>query len=367
MAFEHGAVSFRAFRLARELPDDAIRRLAAHAAPPLESITAEETAGWVSGRHLLDRTINEDTAYYAGILRVALRLGQRKIPPSLLQAECRMEELARMAASNRPFLNRTERSEIRKEVAERLLPGMPPQLKAIPLVHRPGDSVLYAGALSVAQSDLLASRFLQTFGFHLVPLTPGAAALARQKIVVEDLKPASFSPDVPDEAMTTQAGREFLTWLWYVGEAEGGTLQVEGQGEVAILIEGPLTFVHEGNGAHETVLRRGEPVNSAEAKTCLLSGKKLRQAKLTLAVKDEIWKAGVDADEFVFRSLMLPEPEPGLDPTSRFLDRLTLLDRFRDIVYGLYDEYLARRRSPARWQEVKKGLREWVKGRTSRI
>lgn len=366
MSFESGSISCRVFLLPRALPDDAVARLAAHAAPPLEAISAEETSGWVSGRHLLDRAITDESAYHAGFLRVALRLGQRKIPPSLLQAECRMEELAQMAAENRPFLNRTRRSEIRKAVAERLLPNMPPHLKSIPLVHQPECPMLYAGALGVGQCDLLTTRFQRTMGFGLLPMTPSVAAAQRRRVDIEDLRPTSLSPDIPDEAMPAAAGREFLTWLWFVGEAQGGRINLDGIGEAALLIEGPLTFVHEGHGAHETILRRGEPVNSAEAKTCLLSGKKLKQARLTLAVGDDNWVCTVDADEFIFRGLSLPEREPDLDALSRFQGRILLLDRFRDLFYGLYDHFIDRRRDVPRWGETKRQIHEWVRTRTAR-
>jgi len=47
---------------------------------------------------------------------------------------------------------------------------------------------------------------------------------------------------------------------------------------------------------------------SAEAKTALLSGKKLRCAKLMLALPDEAWSCSFDVQTFVVRSLNLPAP-----------------------------------------------------------
>ena len=52
------------------------------------------------------------------------------------------------------------------------------------------------------------------------------------------------------------------------------------------MLEGPLTFFREGEGAHEAVLRKGTPLNSREAGTALYCGKKLKRAKLVLAEGD---------------------------------------------------------------------------------
>ena len=367
MGFESGTVGFRLFYLPRPLPDDAVARFAAHAAGGLEAIQAEESAGWVTGRHLLDRNITEDSITYAGYLRITLRQGQRKIPASLLQAECRMEEIAAAASEGHAFVNRRKRAEIRQAVVERLLPNMPPQLKGIPLVHQPGANVLYAGAMSDTQVDLLVARFKQTMGFGLIAVTPETAAEQLRKVDVHDLLPVSFSPDVDDALMEAQPGRDFLTWLWYKGESGKGVIPLPDIGSLGVLLEGPLTFMHEGSGAHVTVLRNGEPIGSAEAKTCLLSGKKLKQARLTFGLGDELWKCMFDADGFICRGLSVPEEQGSLDPMSRFQSRIRQLDRFRDMLLALYDRFLEERIDKAGWPGAKKKIREWAKSRSARV
>jgi hypothetical protein len=367
MGFESGTVGFRLYYLPRPLPDDFVKRFAAHAAGGLESIQAEISAGWVTGRHLLDRNIVADSISYAGYLRITLRVGQRKIPTSLLHAECRMEEIAAAASDGQPFLNRRKRAEIRQAVQERLLPAMPPQLKGIPLVHQPGSDMLYAGAMSDAHSDLLVSRFQQTQGFSLTQVTPETAARTLRKIDVHDLMPVSFSPDVDDALMEAQPGRDFLTWLWFQAESGRGTVPLPGIGGLGVLLEGPLTFMHEGSGAHVTVLRNGEPMGSAEAKTCLLSGKKLKQCKLTFGLGDELWKCTFDADGFICRGLSVPEESGNLDPMSRFQSRIAQIDRFRDMLLALYDRFLEERIDKSGWTGAKKKIREWAKSRSARV
>lgn len=366
MAFENGRVSFRIYSLPRPLPEDYIERFARHSAPPVKNCTGGNTSGWVTGRHLLDRDIKADTAHYAGFLRLSLLEVEKKIPASLLKAECQMEELAVMEAEDKQFLSRKERSEIKEAVTDRLLPDMPPQLKDTPLVYQPGGNTLYASALSTKNSDLLCTRFVNTMGYNITPCAPDRLIQLNNHPDPRSWGPASFSPNIPDEAVEIAPGREFLTWLLFNFDARRGYIDVEKLGRVALLIEGPLTFYHEGSGAFETVLKAGEPVRSPEATTCLLSGKQLKKAKMTLALNDEPWEFGIDGDEFVFRSVKLPEVEKDLDYLSRFQERIRHLDQLRDIFFGLYNAYLDIRCSSELWRSEKQEIRNWVANRAKK-
>lgn len=366
MAFEQGSVGFRMLVFPRSLPEDAVERFAQHTAPPLTGGGSGSLSGWVTGRHLLDRQINEETAHYGGWLRLTLLLAERKIPASLLRAECRMEELALQAAEGKAFLNRNQRAEIKKAVTDRLLPTMPPQLKGLAFVHRPEDPTVYTDALPTGACDRLCARFQSTLGFAPHPLTPEAAALLRKRIDTADWHPTSFSPEVDDGEMEVKPGREFLTWLWFLAETAEDKPVVEGHGEIDLLIEGPLTFEHEGQGAHVITLRNGQPMTSAEAKTCLLSGKKLRQARLSLTQGDQVWSCTVDADGFAFRGLRLPESREASLPVARFQERMILLETFRDLFLGLYDAFLAERKTASAWKQTQQALHRWVVERTAR-
>ena len=196
MGFESGAVSFRVFHLPRTMPGDALDLFAENAIPPVDTVSHGELRGWASGRHLLERNITEDTSVYGGYLHLNLVSAERKIPKSLLQAECRMEELAHMAANGTDYLARSTKSEIRRTVEERLLPQMPPQLKGIPMLHDRSTQRLYAGALPVGQVDTFLAYFQHTLGYSAIPMLPEAVALQRKDSDTRNWRPASFSDDV---------------------------------------------------------------------------------------------------------------------------------------------------------------------------
>ena len=179
---------------------------------------------------------------------------------------------------------------------------------------------------------------------------------------IQNWGPASFSDELEDGMVDGTAGREFLMWLWFCSEKRGGLATIPDVGEIAYMVEGPLTFVMEGKGAHEITLKKGEPMLSAEAKTSLISGKKLKKAKVQFVRGEEIWAFTFDADEFIFRSLKLPQTE-SFDRVGKFQERMVLLETFRQTFFHLFSEFVKERNSSNAWKETKETMRKWVADR----
>lgn len=364
MGFESGSMTFRMFTLKQRLPGDVVRGFASHAAPPMDAVKREARVGWVTGRHLLDRHITDDTAYVGGHLRLTLVKAERKVPEALLRAECRMQELAETKGGGDSGLKRERRSAIRKEVAERLQPTMPPSLTALPMVADSRGNIVYAAATGDKQVETFLRHFQEASGVELFPMTPEVVALKRQQVNARDLEPTSFSPEVEDGAAGGSLGQDFLTWLWFFSESRGGEIEVARE-RWAVGIEGPLLFVLEGEGAHEILLRKGSPLVSAEAKVALLNGKKLRAARLILARGETQWSVTLDADTFAFRGMKLPKEER-LDPVSRFQERMLAVASFREAFFTLFDQFLAERSKEGLWRETRTAIHRWVSGRTAK-
>ena len=362
MSFEKGSLSFRILFPARKLSSDDLPAFAAAALPPIDTLSEEEMHGWVAGRHLLDRHIVEETAYLGGHLRLALSQVQKKVPPSLLAAECALEELATMEAENKSFLNQQTRREIKRRVRERLLPDMPPQLKGIDFVFDDRSGLLYATATSEKQLDAFTLALSQSVGLSAEPADPETLAVHLERINVRDWPPVSFSENVRNDAVDAGAGRQFLTWLWYGSEMRSGLIDVPDVGEIAYRIEDPLSLVMEGLGAHETVLKKGNPMHGAETRAALLSGKMLKKANIFFARGEEEWSCSFDADTFVFRGLKLP-PTESYDRIGRFQERMILLDVFRRIFFLLYGRFVRERADPAAWANAVAEIRTWTKER----
>ena len=367
MGFDSGSVSFRLFALPSDMPaiPDCIERFAAKVVPPINTLGKDSLQGWVSNRHLLDRTINADTVMHAGYLYLQLLKAQRKIPPALLRAEIRMEQLVELQARGVAFLDWKTRAEIRKSVTDRLLPQMPPTLHGIEVVIDEKAEVLYATATTDKQCDALSLELQTTLGIRPVPLDPTEAAFRRGGVNVGALAPTSFSPECEDSEASGSIGQDFLTWLWFISEQRTGGVRLGSGDEYGIMIEGPLVFVLEGDGAHEATLRRGAPMISAEAKTALLAGKKLRRAVVNLARGEDVWRGTIDADTFVFRGLRLPKGE-AVDRTGRFQERMLALRTFREAFFTAYDLFLSERSVPSNWVSTRAEIHQWIATRKTK-
>ena len=360
MSFESGSVSLRMFYVPEELPDDILEKFAEHTIGSVETLRDEEIHGWVGPRHLLDREISEDNALPGGYLRLTLTQAQRKIPTALLRAECRIEEMVWMAAEQKDYVNRQTRSEIKKEVSDRLLPQMPPTLKGIDFVYDRPHSMLYCTAMSENQLDAFLVNFTLITGVQLVAADPAAMAWQLAQSRVDSWHSLGFAAD---QWADCAPGREFLMWLWFISEARGGEINLPESGPFAMLVEGPLQFDQEEQG--ETVIRKGEPMVSAETRAALLSGKKLRRAKLTLARGEEIWNCTLDADEFVFRGLKLPKTE-AYDVLGKFTERMEFLEIFRVAFGELYKQFVEQRDNDADRENLRTEMREWIRTRPAR-
>jgi len=294
-------------------------------------------------------------------LRLTLAKAEKKIPAALLRSECRMAELAHLSASGNQFLYRNDRIEIRKAITDRLLPTMPATLSGIPiLINR---NILYAGAISEKQMDVLTLNFMETTGVRLIPMTAQSISLLRNNESTEDIAPSSFSPYVEDALTSSSIGQDFLTWLLFYSETSGGIFKFDGS-EYAFMLEAPLTFFMEGNGSHLVILRNGCPLVSGEAKEALRVGKKLTCARITMAQGSNTWTLAFSS-EFVFRGLKIVKNKEDLDPVSQFQERMLALDTFMNAFLFLYDIFLAERLHPI-WPEVRLAIHNWVDTRVTK-
>jgi hypothetical protein len=362
MAFDSGSVSFRLFYLQQTYDSALLDRFAQKAAPPVSSLNRDPITGWVTGRHLFDRELTDESCLIGPYLHVQLLRAERKVPASLLRAHLRMEEDLERRARGTPFLPRAVKTEIRQRVTDALLPTMPPTLSSIPTVVDFRNDLLLAAALSDKQIDALSSAFRETVGTLPVLLTPETAALRRRQINANDLTPVSFSPDTGLEPPhESSLGMDFLTWLWFVWEKEGGVYHLPDGREFGIMLEGPVTFFREGQGAHEALLRKGTPLNSREAGAALVCGKKIRRVKFIMACGDETYAATLDA-EFAVRGLKLPPGEQN-EPEGIFEERMLFIETFWNAWLSLFDRFLDLRGNARQWAHTLDAMRQWVSRR----
>src|SRR5580698_2879891 len=76
-------------------------------------------------------------------------------------------------------------------------------------------------------------------------------------------------------------GRDFLTWLWFRCEAEGGEFDLggrDGGGQTAVMVEDALALMSVDEEGAVMTLRKGMPTVRPEAASALASGMTLKKA-----------------------------------------------------------------------------------------
>jgi hypothetical protein len=157
-------------------------------------------------------------------------------------------------------------------------------------------------------------------------------------------------------------GHEFLTWLWYRCEEEGGELQAGELGPVTLWIEDRMLLGSLESESKENILRNGDVSRSGEAAAALRVGKKLQEARFGLIREDREWAFTVKGDTFDLQSVKIPKvmTEEGDDLHATILVRLGHIREMVDVMDALFEDF-ARLRLSAEWDRgVVPGMARWI-------
>lgn len=363
MSLTTGTAALRLFYLIRPLPDTLPELLNANRLPALDSIKDAPVYGWLPGQDIIPgREITSDTIRHHGHTMATLVRAERKVPTNLLRDYCRSAERTRLAVEGRQFLSRTDRQEIRESVLAQLLPTTTPSLHGTTMLHMQNSKFLFTDAVSTAAADCLVIHFRHAIDFAPEPIEPATAARIFARTDTRDWQPASFSPAMRAEGVDNSPGMDFLTWLWFIAEKDGRIETREGL--ASLLVEGPLKLVNSTTGGAQcSVLRKGQPVTSREAKAALMAGKKLASATFSFAIGEDVWRANINGDDFSIRGLKLPDAKQDFDPASAFQDRMIKLQAFADFFIGLYADFCSTRSDSSVWVRTLAEMQEWTRTR----
>ncbi len=361
MSLTQAAASFRVFQFEAKLSPDVLSAFAEDAVPPFEVLRDEPLAGWATPRFLTDAEISEETCHAGKFLHLSLTREERRIPKALLTVYCRREELRFMKEKGVNALSRQDRQAIKEAVRKQMLPRTPPSLAGNDVAIDLDRSLLYTDAKTDKQVDLLAERFAKAARTALVPLDAAGAAQRLFNVRVDELAPASFTPENNGDFVVNDVGLDFLTWLYWRFRTDDALFELRpGSPRLAVAIDGPLSLVLEAQGAFQIGLRNGTPVQSREIKSALLGGKKIASLKLFFTLGDDTYQASVSAPSFTVTGLKLPPVDKNRDAAATFVDRMAYLQAFSDAFHALYGVFLRDRADAAAWQRTVAAIRKWL-------
>jgi recombination associated protein RdgC len=161
-------------------------------------------------------------------------------------------------------------------------------------------------------------------------------------------------------------GQEFLTWLWWKSEERGGVVALPGAGDVVVVFEKHMLLEYGEGESNESLICRGLQTELQEARTGLVMGKKLEQARIQLSHNDYEWNFTMAAALMEFRNVKLPktggEVGNGNNPEERegmILERIFLFEELVKIVLELFRVFL-QIRVGVQWRDELLKVREWV-------
>lgn len=171
--------------------------------------------------------------------------------------------------------------------------------------------------------------------------------------------------NAPTEGAETHGflGEEFLTWLWFMWETDGGEFTLTGGRIVGVALDDFLAFAAPSEDATEQTLRRGLPTRTAEARTALRQGSRLRKARLLVAEGSRQWTATLDAPTLSLGGVKLPEDaEECESDADRTADRAANWLALHEIVQALYQHFLQQRLRPDYRKTVGEEQARWMAG-----
>jgi len=162
-------------------------------------------------------------------------------------------------------------------------------------------------------------------------------------------------------------GQEFLTWLWWKSEERGGSVEIPVFGDITVVFEKHMLLEYGEGEYSEKLVCTGLQTELKEARTGLLMGKKLEQARIQIVKDSYEWNFTLGAALFEFRNVKLPKTagtEQGAgnseeETEGMILERVFLFEELVRIVNDLFRMFLKVRIS-SEWPVELQTIRSWV-------
>ncbi|EPR37060.1 hypothetical protein dsx2_1003 [Desulfovibrio sp. X2] len=158
-------------------------------------------------------------------------------------------------------------------------------------------------------------------------------------------------------------GQDFLTWLWYAGEARGGLFKTAEGAHFTCYMEQRVAVQGGEGDSKETAVVSGAHARLSEAKAGLRRGKKVNKAMLRFDQDGESWTLQLKSEDFALNSVKPPKTEKAgedEDADGAFLEKMYLYEKCVEFFDAIYKEFLALRLSATKWPEELEAFRVWL-------
>ena len=388
MSYNSGTLSFTRYTLRSDTPQSIdpqvlLEKAAKHQFVEHDlGVPEENSYGWVGPQHIMDGDFTFENCVYGDFLILGIRQDICRLPGEVKRAYQLMEEKA--AAANNPsgFISKLQKREAREAVKRKidqdLRDGKHRKSKLAHVIWDVAEQVVYAPSGKGSQ-QIVGEIFERTFGFTLVPITPGSigeTVMAEKGKLksYEDWKPTPFVdpnavgvmwadyPWVAKSGVQNYIGNEFLMMLLFQSVA-GGDFNV-GSKVIDVEFRESLDIECAFGATGKDSLKDANPVGMAEALPALRTGKVPRKAGLMLTEGTETYFFTLTGDTFAVNALKLPAVEDAETVRELIEERLMLLRGFSRAFDGLFQAFVEHRAT--KWDDTAAKIKHWLGGSTAR-
>lgn len=286
-----------------------------------------------------------------------MRTDRKKLPAEWIA----LHRAAAEQSKGRP-LSAKERRELKDDLTEKLLPRVLPKMGFVDALLFPDRNRVLLLSSSKGARESFAKLWHETFSVPLDVVGPERMGGAAAEKLEPTHWPGGASSDCEDPFGFL--GQEFLTWLWFMCETDGGGWDLpDGQGDraVSVMIDDMLSFSSAFDETAQT-MRYGLPTKVPESRAALRTGHNVAKAKVLIASGSRQWTVTIDGETMLLGSVKLPEDAEDCEGAQdRTQDRAANWFALRAIVDGLFAEFMTHRASPEWLEREAVAMREWMR------
>jgi len=315
-----------------------------------------QSSGWSAPDGTMPADFADLPLWLGKVLWLGLRIDTRRVPAGAAKVR-RLEAEARERTEVGARIPPERRREIRDRVEAEMLQGTIPSAAVVEALWDTAHGDLLLSTTADAGNGLFRGAFRETFGRAAEPLTPDTLARRLRR----------GAKGAPLESIAAP-GPEFLLWLWFQTETEGGAFDLGDAGRVGVAFDQVLELCSP-DGSGKVTVRGDLPTRTHEADSALKAGRLPQLARLVLARDDDTFEVTLDGRTFDLRSVKVPALT-ALDGAADAheadtLRAAALLDLAR-LLTAVYARYLDERLAAGPLERALPALVEWQKHRRVR-
>ena len=383
--------SFRRFFITGDLPKahDLDEQVERHRFKPIDVNDSEQVRALgfcVAGSARVDGQLVQRVGQY---LVLGVRIDELRVASGTLKH--RIDEECRRVLLEQKLerLNRYQVAEIKERVTQDLRKRVVPAIKTFSIVLDPDGHLAYVGTTNKKTleemqeileqvtgvgfwSDGCYPRALRLHGDDLDQLQPvdGLQPFDLAGLLNGGVDAAEADEDLPrgggdllDRMLRAEfLGPEFLLWLWWRSDVQGGVFDAGGEfGPFELWFDDKLVLSTPCVNAMEDTFDGGHPISSVEARAALRVGKVPQMARIRIVRASQEWSMVLRAGGLALDSLKVPAVL-SREEDEVLAERMLLIEQVETMLDALYRQFLDLRlgEGPTPWVQALGELRAWV-------